>query len=154
MSTDVELSVAGETHQSVASEPWERVSRMLDMPVQNALDLARINREGVEPERLDVLVDRGFTKKELDWIAPLRTLSHRRQKGQRLKAGETGCFLRALKIQATAETVLGNRESALTWLRKRRRAFGGINAMELMRTEAGGQLVEENLIQLDEGYFA
>ena len=154
MSTDVELSVAGETHQSVASEPWERVSRMLDMPVQNALDLARINREGVEPALLDVLVDRGFTKKELDWIAPLRTLSHRRQKGQRLKAGETGCFLRALKIQATAETVLGNRESALTWLRKRRRAFGGINAMELMRTEAGGQLVEENLIQLDEGYFA
>ena len=154
MSTDVELSIAGETHQSVASEPWERVSRMLDMPVQNALDLARINREGVEPERLDVLVDRGFTKKELEWIAPLRTLSHRRQKGQRLKAGETGCFLRALKIQATAETVLGNRESALTWLRKRRRAFGGINAMELMRTEAGGQLVEENLIQLDEGYFA
>ena len=154
MSRDVELSVAGETHQSVASEPWERVSRMLDMPVQNALDLARINREGVEPERLDVLVDRGFTKKELEWIAPLRTLSHRRQKGQRLKAGETGCFLRALKIQATAETVLGNRESALTWLRKRRRAFGGINAMELMRTEAGGQLVEENLIQLDEGYFA
>ena len=154
MSTDVDLSIAGETHQSVASEPWERVSRMLDMPVQNALDLARINREGVEPERLDVLVDRGFTKKELEWIAPLRTLSHRRQKGQRLKAGETGCFLRALKIQATAETVLGNRESALTWLRKRRRAFGGINAMELMRTEAGGQLVEENLIQLDEGYFA
>ena len=154
MSTDVELSVAGETPQSVAAEPWERVSRMLDMPVQNALDLARINREGVEPERLDVLVDRGFTKKELEWIAPLRTLSHRRQKGERLKAGETGCFLRALKIQATAETVLGNRESALTWLRKRRRAFGGINAMELMRTEAGGQLVEENLIQLDEGYFA
>ena len=71
----------------------------------------------MEPERLDVLVDRGFTKKELEWIAPLRTLSHRRQKGQRLKAGETGCFLRALKIQATAETVLGNRESALTWLR-------------------------------------
>lgn len=154
MSTDVELSVAGETHQSVAAEPWDRVSRMLDMPVQNALDLARINREGVEPALLDVLVDRGFTKKELDWIAPLRTLSHRRQKGERLKAGETGCFLRALKIQATAETVLGNRESALTWLRKRRRAFGGINAMELMRTEAGGQLVEENLIQLDEGYFA
>ena len=108
----------------------------------------------MEPQRLDVLVDRGFTKKELEWIAPLRTLSHRRQKGQRLKAGETGCFLRALKIQATAETVLGNRESALTWLRKRRRAFGGIDAMELMRTEAGGQLVEENLIQLDEGYFA
>ena len=154
MSTDVELSVAGETPQSVAAEPWDRVSRMLDMPVQNALDLARINREGVEPALLDVLVDRGFTKKELDWIAPLRTLSHRRQKGERLKAGETGCFLRALKIQATAETVLGNRESALTWLRKRRRAFGGINAMELMRTEAGGQLVEENLIQLDEGYFA
>ncbi len=140
--------------ESVAAEPWKRMSRMLELPVENAFDLARLNREGVAPDRVDVLVERGFKRRELDWIAPLRTLSHRRRKGERLKAGETGSLLRAMKIQAMAEAVLGSRERALAWLRKGRQAFGGTSAMELMRTEAGGQLVEENLIRLDEGYFA
>ena len=154
ISADVELVPSDEHFGSVAADAWARMSRLLDIRVENALDLARINREGVPPEVVEVLVDRGLTRRELDWIAPSRTLSHRRQKGERLKAGETGCFLRALKILVMAETVLGGRENALAWLRKSRRAFGGMSAIELIRTEAGGQLAEENLIQLDEGYFA
>ena len=154
MSTDVEFVPSGEQVGSVAVDAWARMSRMLNVQIENSLDLARINREGVAPELVDLLVDRGLTRRELDWIAPSRTLSHRRQRGERLKAGETGCFLRALKVQVMAETVLGSRENALVWLRKSRQAFGGMSAMELMRTEAGGQLVEENLIRLDEGYFA
>ena len=74
--------------------------------------------------------------------------------GRPLTANETGCFLRAVKIRAMAEAVLGNSEMALAWLRKPRRSFGGISAMELLQTEAGGQVVEEILGQLDEGYFA
>ena len=105
-------------------------------------------------ELLHELFDRGFTKSELDWVSPLPVPSHRRLKGQQLTEAETVCFLRALKIQAIAESVLGNRENALTWLRKRRQAFDGVSALKLMRTEAGGQLVEQNLVQLDEGYFA
>ncbi|MXW50842.1 MAG: DUF2384 domain-containing protein [Gammaproteobacteria bacterium] len=53
-----------------------------------------------------------------------------------------------------AEAVLGSPERALAWLRRPRRAFGGISAMGLLQTEAGGQIVEETLGQLDEGYFA
>lgn len=154
MAAKVEFASLDEPVRSVAAESWKTMSRMLDTPVEGALDLARLNREGVSPESVDVLIDRGFTRRELDWIAPSRTLSHRRQKGERLKAHESGGLLRALKIQAMAETVLGGRARALAWLRKTRRAFGGANAMELMRTETGGQLVEENLIRLDEGYFA
>ena len=61
--------------------------------------------------------------------------------------------MRTMKILAMAEAVLGSSERAFGWLRKPRRAFGDISAMELLRTEAGGQLVEESLGQLDEGYF-
>ena len=53
-----------------------------------------------------------------------------------------------------AEAVFGSREKAFLWLRKLRRAFGGTSAMELMRTETGGQLVEEALGQVDEEFFA
>ena len=51
-----------------------------------------------------MLLDCGFTRRELDWIARSRTLSHRRHKGERLKAHETGRLLRMLKIQAMAES--------------------------------------------------
>lgn len=154
MAADAEFASLDEPVHRVAAEPWKAMSRMLDTPVESALDLARLNREGVSPESVDILLDRGFTRRELDWIAPSRTLSHRRHKGERLKAHETGRLLRMLKIHVMAETVLGSRAQALSWLRKTRRTFGGANAMELMRTEIGGQLVEENLIRLDEGYFA
>ena len=154
MATNIESVPAVAPHPGGVAEPWTRMSRMLDIRLENALDVARLNREGVAPELFDVLLDRGLTRRELDWIVPMRTLSHRRRNGEPLKANETGSFLRAVKIQAMAETVMGTRRNALSWLRKNRRALGGNSAMELMRTEAGGQLVEEHLIRLDEGYFA
>ena len=154
MAANVGTAHAVAPHAGAAAEPWTRMSRMLNIRLENALDVARLNREGVAPELFDVLLDRGFARRELDWIVPMRTLSHRRRNGERLKANETGSLLRAVKIQAMAETVLGNRRNALSWLRKNRRALGDNSAMELMRTEAGGQLVEEHLIRLDEGYFA
>ncbi len=154
MATNMESLPAVAPHSRAVTEPWTRMSRMLNIRLENALDVARLNREGVAPELFDVLLDRGLTRRELDWIVPMRTLSHRRRNGERLKANETGSFLRAVKIQAMAESVLGSRRNALSWLRKNRRALGDNSAMELMRTEAGGQLVEEHLIRLDEGYFA
>ena len=95
-----------------------------------------------------MLVDSGFARREVEWIVPSRTLSHRRRNGRPLTANETGCFLRTVKIWAMARAVFGDSERALVWLRKPRRSFGGISAMELLRTEAGGQVVEETLAGL------
>ena len=121
---------------------------------RGGFSLVALNREGVVPELVDVLIDRGFTRRELDWIVPARTLAYRRRKKERLKPGETDRFLRAVKILTAAEAVFGNREKALLWLRKLRGTFGGASAMELMRTEASGRLVEEVLGQVDEGFSA
>ena len=140
--------------ESVSAKALAQVGRLLNIPVETALDLVAVTRRGVAPELMSVLVDNGFTRQEVDWIVPARTLSHRRRKGRPLTPNETGCLLRTLKIRAMAEAVLGSSERALGWLRKPRGMFGGISAMELLRTEAGGQLVEEVLGQLDEGYFA
>ena len=140
--------------EGISARALAHVSRLLNRPIETALDLAEVTRKGVSPELMTVLVDSGFTRREVDWIVPPRTLSHRRQNGRPLTANETGCFLRAVKIRAMAEAVLGNSEMALAWLRKPRRSFGGISAMELLQTEAGGQVVEEFLGQLDEGHFA
>ena len=140
--------------EGISARALAHVGRLLDRPIETALDLAEVARKGVSPELMAVLIDSGFTRREVDWIVPPRTLSHRRQNGRPLTANETGCFLRAVKIRAMAEAVLGNPETALAWLRKPRRSFGDISAMELLQTEAGGQVVEESLGQLDAGYFA
>ncbi len=140
--------------EAVSARALAELSRLLKTPIETALDLAAVTREGVAPELVAVLVDGGFARREIEWIVPPRTLSHRRRNGRPLTANETGCFLRTVKIWAMAQAVFGSSESALTWLRKPRRSFGGISAMELLRTEAGGQVVEETLGQLDEGYFA
>ena len=140
--------------EHVSATALAGVGDMLKAPIHHPFSLVALNREGVAPELLDVLIDRGFTRRELDWIVPARTLAYRRRNKQRLKPGETDRFLRAVKILATAEAVFGSREKALRWLRKLRRTFDGTSAMELMRTEAGGQLVEEVLGQVDEGFFA
>ena len=139
---------------NVSATVLAAVGDMLDVPIHHPFSLVALNREGVVPELVDVLIDRGFTRRELDWIVPARTLAYRRRKRERLKPGETDRFLRAVKILAMAEAVFGSREKAFLWLRKLRRAFGGTSAMELMRTETGGQWVEEALGQVDEGFFA
>ena len=140
--------------EAVSAGALAEVSRLLKTPIETTLDLAAVTRKGVAPEMIAALIDGGFARREVEWIVPSRTLSHRRQNGRPLTANETGCFLRTVKIWAMARAVFGGSERALAWLRKPRRSFGGISAMELLRTEAGGQVVEETLGQLDEGYFA
>lgn len=60
---------------------------------------------------------------------------------------------RIAKITALAREVLGA-EKAADWLNKPRKLFDGLSAMELIKTESGASLVQEKLIQLDEGYIA
>lgn len=153
MDGGIEYAVGGSA-ESASARAMALVSELLNKPVETAFDLVAITREGVAPEMMAELLSSGFTRQEIDWIVPPRTLSHRRRNRRRLTPVETGCFLRTVKIRAMAEAVLGSPERALAWLRRPRRAFGGISAMGLLQTEAGGQIVEETLGQLDEGYFA
>lgn len=80
---------------------------------------------------VDALIKRGYSAGELSWVIKPRTLSHRRQKHERLSSEETG-----------------------RWLHKTRKLFDGLNAIEMIQTEAGARLVEDALNQIDAGYFA
>lgn len=67
---------------------------------------------------------------------------------------ESGRWLRAAKAQALALEVFGDQVKASQWLHKPRKQFEGQTAMGLIQTEAGAQLVEDTLNQIDSGYFA
>ncbi len=103
---------------------------------------------------LDNLLKEGLTSKELALVLPPRTLAHRRAKGQTLSPDESDRALRVARLVALAESVFGDREKALRWLRKPQARFSRRSAMELMASEIGGRLVEETLVQIDEGYAA
>jgi len=140
-------------NKGVSARVMARVGSILHIGLKTPLDVVRVSREGIVTSAVDLLVDQGFNRRDLDWIIPLRTLTHRREKGQKLTTDETERWLRAAKISALAQEVLGA-EKAMAWLNKPRKIFDGLSAMELIKTEPGASLVEETLIQLDEGYFA
>ena len=56
---------------------------------------------------------------------------------------------RLLRVEALAEEVLGDRDTAIKWLYKPRKVFDGLCAMEVIETEAGADLVEEILREID-----
>lgn len=141
------------TNKGVSARVMARVGSILHIGLKTPLDVVRVSREGIVTSAVDLLVEQGFNRRDLDWIIPLRTLTHRREKGQKLTTDETERWLRAAKISALAQEVLGA-DKAMAWLNKPRKIFDGLSAMELIKTEPGASLVEETLIQLDEGYFA
>ena len=52
-----------------------------------------------------------------------------------------------------AESVYGSRERALAWLRKPHARLDGRTPLSLLNTDTGSRIVDELLIQIDEGMF-
>jgi putative toxin-antitoxin system antitoxin component (TIGR02293 family) len=136
---------------------WKRLSTLLALkePVHQPLDLLRVLDQGLALSALDSLVRQGYLKMaELALVAPPRTLSHRRAKGERLRPDESERLARIGKTIVLAEQVFGDKAGALEWLHAPKRKFEGKTPFELLTTAEGGLLVEEELVSIDEGYVA
>ncbi len=133
-----------------------RLSELLNLtaPLRSEKELAAIVEARVAPETVDSLAQAGLTSKELALVLPPRTLSHRRAKGGMLSVDESDRAVRVARMIALAEAVFSNGDLALRWLRKPIRRFGDRTPLEMLVTEASGRLIEELLIQIDEGYGA
>ena len=106
-------------------------------------------------ETLNRLKKHGFSSEEIfTLIINPRTLKHRRSRKQALSKEESERAVRVGRILAEAQSILGDDTSALKWLRTPKRRFDGRTPMELLSTETGGRMVEQMLVQIDEGIFA
>jgi putative toxin-antitoxin system antitoxin component (TIGR02293 family) len=130
------------------------LERLLDAPVRNGSDLADLAAGRVGVIVIDRLAEHGLKADELSFIIPRRTLTHRRQQNERLSTDESDKAIRLAKIVAQATAAFGNPEKAMRWLRIPQKKFSGKTALEMASTEHGARLVEEVLVQIDEGYFA
>jgi putative toxin-antitoxin system antitoxin component (TIGR02293 family) len=61
--------------------------------------------------------------------------------------------VRLARLVAYATAIFDNPGKAERWLNKPQQRFAGRTAFDMATTEQGARLVEEALVQLDEGYF-
>lgn len=136
---------------------FARLRRVLRLGTEprTPVDFAIAVSQGLETGAADALVEEGLVeRRELDVLVPRRTLSHRREHGERLKRGESDAVARVAKVVMLAEHVFGERERAGRWLRSPKKAYRGRTPFEMLDSSEGAQLVEEALVRVDEGYFA
>jgi len=133
----------------------DRFEELLGARTGSEQNVVRLVERGLPLSVLDRLQEQGLSKAELfDVIIPARTLKHRKSKRQPLSREESERVVRAARVLAKAGAVLGEAQSALAWLRSPKKRFEGRSPIEMLATEPGGRLVEEMLIQIDEGMFA
>ena len=87
-------------------------------------------------------------------IAPRRTIDHRRQKHQYLTRQESDRAVIFANTVALAERIFGERDKAARWIAKPNDNLGAAKPLDLLRTALGAREVEEELIRIEEGYFA
>lgn len=117
-------------------------------------EILRIVEGRLAPSVVKRLVALGLERSEIDiLVIPSRTLQHRRSRREKLTVEESDRVLRVIRVLSLAESVYGSRERALAWLRHPHARIEGRTPLSLLKTGAGSRIVEELLIQIDEGMF-
>jgi putative toxin-antitoxin system antitoxin component (TIGR02293 family) len=143
----METATARKLHQYF--QDWLGTAAATD---QESIDLVEA---GLSLKILERLLQRGLSRQEISAvIIRPRTLKHRRSRREPLSREESERAVRTARVLARAQAVLGSREAALQWMRTPKRRFKGKRPLQMIATEPGGRLVEEMLIQIDEGMFA
>jgi len=120
-------------------------------PATDAEILGIVERQ-LAPAVIKRLIALGRT--EVDAIIiPQRTLQHRRSRREKLTVEESDRVLRAIRVLARTEAVYGSRERALGWLRRANPRLEGRTPLLLLKTDTGSRMVEELLVEIDEGMF-
>lgn len=123
-------------------------------PPATEADLLRIVEERLSPATINRLIKLGLERSEIDaTVIPLRTLQHRRSRREKLTIEESDRVLRVIRVVSFAESVYGTRQRALAWLRTPHPRLEGRSPLSLLKTDMGSRIVEDLLVQIDEGMF-
>lgn len=86
-------------------------------------------------------------------IAPKRTYQLRRQQRKPLTVAESEKAVRVARVFALAIEAFQNPDKAATWLRRPSRVLGRV-PIDLLDSETGARLVEEELLRINWGFDA
>src|SRR5580704_15196458 len=117
-------------------------------------EILRIVEGQLAPSVIKRLAALGLERAEVDTVViPSRTLQHRRSRREKLTVEESDRVLRVIRVLSLTESIYGSRDRALDWLRKPNARLDGRAPLSLLKTDTGSRIVEEMLIQIDEGMF-
>ena len=105
---------------------------------------------GVISRKLDLSVDALLSTLKL----PRSTVKARQAHGRPLSGQEAERMVRAARIFKRATEVLEDEEDARTWLKQPLRALGGEPPLSFLDTDAGYDLVEDELKRIEYGIVA
>jgi len=109
----------------------------------------------VPASKADELRNRGFSNDEIySIVAPRRTLARRKEKGEDLTVSESDRVHRLERVSEMADRIFGSHEKAQRWLRSDIAALDGARPIDLLQSETGAHLVEQELIRIDFGVLA
>ena len=125
----------------------------LEAPATEA-QILQIVEDRLSPAVISRLFELGLERAEIDEIViPSRTLQHRRTRKEKLTVEESDRVLRTIRVLSSAEAIYEDRERALAWLRRPNPRFHNRVPLSLLKTDTGSRMVEELLVQIDEGMF-
>jgi putative toxin-antitoxin system antitoxin component (TIGR02293 family) len=109
--------------------------------------------QGLPRESLQLLRAKGLTDSEIsDVVISRAALQRRLLAGKELSTLQSDRVVRLVRILERAVMVFANQKKALGWLRSEDRRIGRTR-LHLATTEVGGRLLEEMLVQIDEGIY-
>jgi len=123
-------------------------------PPVSETEILRIVEGKLAPAVIKRLISLGLERGEIDAvIIPRRTLQLRLSRRENLTVEESDRVLRAVRVLSLAQSLYGSRQRALAWMRKPHAQLDGRAPLSLLKTDTGSRIVEELLVQIDEGMF-
>ena len=133
----------------------QQIGQWLGVPVpKTEQQMLEIVEHQLPTSAINRIVALGITRAEIDsLVIPLRTLQHRRSRREKLTVEESDRVFRVARLLSQAESVYESRERALAWLRRAHPRLRNRTPLEMAKTDTGSRIVEELLVQIDEGMF-
>jgi putative toxin-antitoxin system antitoxin component (TIGR02293 family) len=143
------------TSLSSAKQLGEYLREWLGARFVSEFELASLAERGLPLATVTRMTQHGLTRDEVHaLVIHRRTLKHRKSNKQKLSKEESDRAIRTARILSRAQAAFGDSDAALDWARQPKVRFEGRTPIQMMSTETGGRLVEEMLLQIDEGMFA
>lgn len=130
-------------------------TRRSDLHASSDLELLAAIRAGIDPDLVyDLVAEEPLVTAEDVYhvVIPRRTLSHRRQKGQRLTRAESDKLTRLIRILHLARETFQDDAKARRWLHKESRVLKHC-PVDILDTEQGARLVERELGRIAHGVY-
>ena len=128
----------------------------LGRDIRSDLDLDDAIRSGLPVKSVESVVRAGALRaRELHaLVIPRRTLAHRKRRGGRLSSEQSDRLARVVRVVTSAEDAIGDGAKAARWLRKPNRALQGRRPLDLLASDAGARVVEQELGRIEHGLGA